>query len=344
MIVESVEPLSIKNAKLLGKTTALFQIEAQQEILDLMKLQQSWLKKLDPVFPHRLEQEIEIYSSIPSRPLAKKPLATQKFAAPRALIAAFYGTNSEYDMQNAFLENGAKADILLFRNLNQQWIKQSTQALVNALNNSQIFVLPGGFSAGDEPDGAGKFITSVLKNFQIREAIDNFLARGGLILGICNGFQALIKSGLLGEEKIWDLTSNSPTLTFNPIGRHISQMVSTKIVNNHSPWLTDFNIGDVFDIPVSHGEGRFYADEITLKRLITNGQIATQYVNLQGEPTNEFCFNPNGSSLAIEGITSPCGQIFGKMGHSERYSRDIFKNCHGKHYQNIFANGVNYFK
>ena len=216
--------------------------------------------------------------------------------------------------------------------------------MVKEINNSQILMFPGGFSAGDEPDGSGKFIATVLTNPKVAEAIHKFLERDGLILGICNGFQALIKSGLLPYGEIGKITENSPTLTFNKIGRHISQMVKTKVTSNKSPWLAGIDVGSEFEIAVSHGEGRFFASDEVIKKLFENGQVATQYVNFEGEPTNEFRFNPNGSSFAIEGITSPDGRVFGKMGHTERIGNNVYKNIIGNKEQKIFENGVKYFK
>ncbi|MDO4689943.1 MAG: phosphoribosylformylglycinamidine synthase [Fusobacterium sp.] len=344
IVVESTDKLEYKNAVYLGETISEFAIKTSKEKICLEKVEEKWLAKLDTIFPHKLDEKVEVYKDLGQNTEKKILKSSITVAKPRVLIAAFPGTNSEYDMYNVFNKNGGESKIRLFRNLNQDFIRDSIEQIVKDLENSQIFVLPGGFSAGDEPDGSGKFIAAILQNPRIKEAIEKFMERNGLILGICNGFQALIKSGLLPYGKIGKLDEKSPTLTFNKIGRHISQMVKTKIVSNSSPWLSSFEIGDSFDIPVSHGEGRFYADEETLKELIKNNQIATQYVNFDLEATNEFRFNPNGSSLAIEGIISPDGKILGKMGHSERYSDGIFKNIDGKLDQNIFLNGIKYFK
>ena len=355
MIVESSVQLDWPQAHLLGQVTEQFSIQFSQNKqaeIPLLPVQQAWLNKFMPIFPSDVAQNIEIYPTIkPHNPFSFASSLNQTcmrvnehFAQPKVMISAFPGTNCEYDMQNAFQQQGGDVEIVLFRNLNQRLIEQSIYAMEKSLLNSQIFVLPGGFSAGDEPDGSGKFIAAILQNPRIKAAVETFLARDGLILGICNGFQALVKSGLLPFAQIGELSSNSPTLTFNKIGRHISQMVTTKIVNNYSPWLSSFAVGESFSIPASHGEGRFYANEEMLARLIQNGQIATQYVNFDGFATNEFCFNPNGSTYAIEGITSPCGRILGKMGHSERFTQDCFKNTKGNHLQNIFLNGLNYFK
>ncbi|MCI7223791.1 phosphoribosylformylglycinamidine synthase subunit PurQ, partial [Fusobacterium sp.] len=344
IVVESKENLEFKNAIYLGEVTEEYAIKTTREKISLEKVEEKWLGKLEPVFPYKLDEDIEIYQNLGESKEKKILTSSITVAKPRVLIAAFPGTNSEYDMYNVFNKNGGESKITLFRNLNQNFIQDSIEKIVKDLENSQIFVLPGGFSAGDEPDGSGKFIAAILQNPKIKEAIEKFMQRDGLVLGICNGFQALIKSGLLPYGEIGKLDEKSPTLTFNKIGRHISQMVKTKIVSNSSPWLSSFEIGDTFDIPVSHGEGRFYANDETLKELIKNNQVATQYVNFDLDATNEFRFNPNGSSLAIEGIISPDGRVFGKMGHSERYSDGIFKNIDGNLDQNIFLNGIKYFK
>ncbi len=370
IVIESRQAIQHNNAILLGKTTDEFNIVSQQERIDLKQLQMAWLGKLAKIFPASIENEGKIYADIDTggrtrqgrgeqhagsgvcgqankhsehRSTRQWPRAAANNAKPRVLIATFPGTNSEYDMYNIFNRNGAKANMLLFRNIRSDYIRQSIKQIADELKQTQIFVLPGGFSAGDEPDGSGKFIASILQNPIIKDSINEFLARDGLILGICNGFQALVKSGLLPNGDIGRLTLQSPTLTSNQIGRHISQMVKTKVVNNRSPWLSSFAVGQIFTIPVSHGEGRFYANKKTLQRLIDNRQIATQYVDFSGDASNEFMHNPNASSLAIEGIISADGRIFGKMGHSERYSKGTFKNIVGDKEQNIFVNGINYF-
>ena len=217
--------------------------------------------------------------------------------------------------------------------------------MVSMIKNSQIVMLPGGFSAGDEPDGSGKFIATMFRNPRIKEAVTEFLnERDGLMLGICNGFQALVKLGLLPYGEIRDLETESPTLTFNNIGRHVSQIVDTRIVSNKSPWLSEVEPGDIHAVAVSHGEGRFYAPESVIKELFKNGQVATQYVDPQGVPTMEMPYNPNGSLYAIEGITSPDGRVFGKMCHSERFVDGLYRNITGNKNQKVFVSGVNYFK
>ena len=344
ILIETTEELSYKNATLLGEVSDKFEGKVNGENINLEEVKSTWLDKLKPIFPYKLEEKIETYD-IKNKTSEKKIYKSSiTIAKPRVIIAAFPGTNSEYDMYNRFNENGGEAKITLLRNLTQKHLVESVDEMCKDLRNSQIFVLPGGFSAGDEPDGSGKFMAAVLQNPKLMDEIKAFLDRDGLILGVCNGFQALVKSGLLPYGEIGNVHENSPTLTFNKIGRHISQIVKTKIVTNNSPWLSSFEIGETFDIPVSHGEGRFYASDEVLKQLFENGQIATQYVNFDLEATNEFRFNPNGSSFAIEGIISPDGRIFGKMGHSERYSKDTFKNIDGNKNQNLILNGIKYFK
>jgi len=235
-------------------------------------------------------------------------------------------------------------DILVIKNLSSHEIEESIELMVKKINNSQIIMLPGGFSGGDEPDGSGKFIATAFRNPYVKEAVMNLLnQRDGLMLGICNGFQALIKLGLVPYGEIRDLTDDSPTLTFNTIGRHVSCMVRTKTVSVKSPWFNNVNVGDIHTIAVSHGEGRFVANEAVLKEMEKNGQIATQYVDLDGDPTYDIRFNPNGSVEAIEGITSPDGRVLGKMGHSERIGTNVIKNVPGEKDQKIFEAGVQYF-
>ena len=344
ILIETTEELSYKNAIYLGEVTDKFEGKVNGENINLEEVEATWLNKLNPIFPYELEEKIETYdikNKISEKKIYKSSITIAK---PRVVIAAFPGTNSEYDMYNRFNENGGEAKITLLRNLTQDHLVESVDEMCKDLRNSQIFVLPGGFSAGDEPDGSGKFMAAVLQNPKLMDEIRAFLDRDGLILGVCNGFQALVKSGLLPYGEIGNVHEDSPTLTFNKIGRHISQIVKTKIVTNNSPWLSSFEIGETFDIPVSHGEGRFYASDEVLKQLFENGQIATQYVDFNLDATNEFRFNPNGSSFAIEGIISPDGRIFGKMGHSERYSKDTFKNIDGNKNQNLILNGIKYFK
>ena len=342
-IIESSVELTGNNIELIGETISEYKIIVGEVEIDMRTGERVWLDKLFPVFPHKTVEKVEKYIWIPYE---KKEIVVckNKVAKPRVLVPAFPGTNCEYDSAKVFEKAGAESNILVFRNLTQEYINDSIEKMVKEINNSQILMFPGGFSAGDEPDGSGKFIATVLTNPKVAEAIHKFLERDGLILGICNGFQALIKSGLLPYGEIGKITENSPTLTFNKIGRHISQMVKTKVTSNKSPWLAGIDVGSEFEIAVSHGEGRFFASDEVIKKLFENGQVATQYINFEGEPTNEFRFNPNGSSFAIEGITSPDGRVFGKMGHTERIGNNVYKNIIGNKEQKIFENGVKYFK
>lgn len=268
-----------------------------------------------------------------------------RVARPKVVIPAFPGTNCEMDSARAFEKAGAEADIHIIRNLTAAQLEDSILELERKIRESQIIMIPGGFSGGDEPDGSAKFITAVFRNPRIKDAVTDLMEnRDGLMLGICNGFQALIKLGLVPEGKIVDGREDSPTLTYNKIGRHASCLVRTGIASVKSPWLAGVEAGDVFTIPVSHGEGRFIASDEVLKQLAVNGQIATQYVDFDGTPSMDIAFNPNGSAMAIEGITSPDGRILGKMGHSERIGKNLYKNVAGEKDQKIFESGVNYFK
>src|SRR5690606_22320053 len=251
-------------------------------------------------------------------------------------------TNSEYDSAKAFRKEGAETEIIVFKNLSEQAIEDTVSAYAKAIDNAQILFFPGGFSAADEPDGSGKFIAAVLRNERIKESVHRLLERDGLILGICNGFQGLIKSGLLPYGEIRDLEEDTPTLTFNEIGRHITQLAKVRVNESHSPWLKGM-AGQEYWIPFSHGEGRFMADEKNLKVLYEQNQIATQFIDLEGKIASKMPYNPNGSVLGIEGIVSPCGKIFGRMGHPERFEEGLFQNIPGIEVMNIFKNGVEYF-
>ncbi|CAM2791771.1 phosphoribosylformylglycinamidine synthase [Hathewaya histolytica] len=275
----------------------------------------------------------------------KKSNLLIKDVKPKVLIPVFPGTNCEYDCMKAFEKAGGDAEIFIFNNMNNYKIKESIDEMASRIKESQIIMIPGGFSAGDEPDGSGKFISAVFRNEKIKDSVRELLnVRDGLILGICNGFQALIKLGLLPYGDIVDIKEDSPTLTFNAIGRHISCITNTKIVSTKSPWFNLVHEGDIHNVPVSHGEGRFYATEDVTKELFSKGQVATQYVDLSGKPTYDVRYNPNGSLMAIEGITSPDGRILGKMGHSERIGNELYKNVPGEYDQKIFKSGIEYFK
>ncbi len=266
-------------------------------------------------------------------------------ARPKVLIPVFPGTNCEYDTEKALLTAGADPEIFVINNLTAKGISDSVEAFADKLNSSQIVFIPGGFSGGDEPDGSGKFITAFFRNGAIKEAVNNLLKnRDGLMCGICNGFQALIKLGLVPYGEIIDTTENDPTLTFNTISRHQSRLVRTRIASNKSPWLSKTNVGDIYTVPISHGEGRFIADTALIEKLAKNGQVITQYVDLDGNPTSDVRFNPNNSDFAIEGITSPDGRVLGKMGHSERIGYGLYKNVEGNYNMGLFESAVEYFK
>jgi phosphoribosylformylglycinamidine synthase len=271
--------------------------------------------------------------------------AKSKLANPKVFIPVFPGTICEYDTTKAFEQAGARVETLVFKNMTGNQIVESVDAFEKAIRDSQILMFSGGFSAGDEPDGSAKFIASVFRNPRIMDAVHDLLQkRDGLALGICNGFQALIKLGLVPYGEIKPQTEDAPTLTTNSIGRHISKSVYTKVVTNKSPWLMRAELGGVYAIPASHGEGRFVASDETLKQLFANGQIATRYVDLAGNPTMDEEFNPNGSYAAVEGITSPDGRVLGKMAHSERIGAGVAMNIYGNQNQHIFESGVAYFK
>lgn len=312
--------------------------------LPLEDLIEKWLQPLEPIFP----TDPKVKPAMAHIPLYDKRNIYSpaiKAAKPRVFIPVFPGTNCEYDTVRAFEKAGAETSVLVIRNLSPSAIEESIDRIEKAIRESQIVMLPGGFSGGDEPDGSGKFIATTFRNPRIEDAINELLnQRDGLMLGICNGFQALIKLGLVPYGKIVKLTEHDPTLTFNTLGSHVSRMVYTRITSVKSPWLAGCNVGDVHCIPVSHGEGRFYASESLIHKLAENGQIATQYCTPDGTPSADIEWNPNGSLNAIEGITSPDGRVFGKMGHSERKGNNLYKNVPGNKDQLIFESGVRYFK
>ena len=265
-------------------------------------------------------------------------------ARPRVVIPVFPGTNCEYDSARAFEQAGAVVETLVINNLTPDKVAESTAELARLIGDSQIVMLPGGFSGGDEPDGSAKFITAFFRAPAVTEAVRDLLQnRDGLMLGICNGFQALVKLGLVPFGDIRPMDESCPTLTFNDIGRHQSRLVRTRVASNLSPWLSRCEVGDIHTVPISHGEGRFVASPELLEDLRANGQIATQYVDEHGVPSMDLSANPNGSVLAIEGITSPDGRVFGKMGHSERRGDGLYKNVPGDRFQPIFEAGVGYF-
>ena len=340
MILEMVSDAPA--GELLGVTTREYAFKACGDTLDMAELQEIWESKLEPVYPYRKAgPAVEKINGSLTAPAAPKI----GVAKPKVIIPVFPGTNCEYDTAKAFARAGADPEILVIRNLTPNDVTESCAALVKAIRESQIVMLPGGFSGGDEPDGSAKFIASFFRSPAVTEAVRDLLQkRDGLMLGICNGFQALIKLGLVPYGDIRDITPEDPTLTFNTIGRHQSMLVRTRIASTGSPWLSKCAVGDEHTVAISHGEGRFVAPQSVLDALIKNGQVATQYVDLEGVPTMDQSYNPNGSLLAIEGITSPDGRVFGKMGHSERSGEYLYKNVTGDKYQPIFEGGVDYFK
>ena len=332
------------NVTKLGHTMTEPCIKICGENIPLDDIEKAWTAPLEGVFATKAECEnagmkkFEYGERINIRPKTT-------FAKPRVFIPAFPGTNCEYDSAKAFERAGADADVRIFRNLKPSHIAESIDSFADAIDKAQIIMFPGGFSGGDEPDGSGKFIKAAFENEKVRTAVMELLNnRDGLILGICNGFQALIKLGLVPYGEIRKAESNSPTLTFNTIGRHMSRLAATRIASVKSPWLAGVEVGDIHQIAISHGEGRFVASPETIAEMEKNGQIATQYVDQNGEPTYDMPSNPNGSYYAIEGITSPDGRVFGKMGHSERFAANVFKNVPGNKDQKLFESGVKYFK
>ena len=304
---------------------------------------QSFEGTLDNVFPTTAPASGEVQNLIFCA--RKQPHVARNIVKPQVFIPVFPGTNCEYDTARAFERAGAKANILVIKNRSSKDIEDSAKEIVKALSQSQIIAFPGGFSGGDEPDGSGKFIATTFKNPRIAEAVMELLyKRDGLALGICNGFQALIKLGLVPYGDIREQTPQAPTLTFNNISRHVSTMVNIRIATNKSPWLSKVHVDDVFTVPVSHGEGRFVASKEEFDKIIKNGQVATQYVDMTRNATMQSPFNPNGSMYAIEGIISPDGRVLGKMGHSERFDKDLYKNVEGNYDMKLFESGVDYFK
>ena len=331
--------------KVAGKTIEGQYIDVDGYKVCLGKIYKAYESTLEPIFPTKAVEptgEVKNINFI----VNEHQKSSLSIAQPKVFIPAFPGTNCEYDSARAFEDAGAKASIKVFRNLNYANIEDSIETMVKEIESSQIVMIPGGFSAGDEPDGSAKFIATVFRNPRIAEAVNDLLTnRDGLMLGICNGFQALIKLGLVPYGEIKPVTSeDAPTITYNNIGRHQAKVVTTRIASNKSPWLAGTQVGDLHSISISHGEGKFVANKETFDQLVANGQIATQYVDLDGNTTYNIDYNPNGSFYAVEGITSADGRILGKMGHSERIGKYTLKNIHGEKDQKIFESGVNYFK
>lgn len=348
-IIEAKDKIENEKLELLGITTNSKEIKiSEDEVLDLEELIKIWEEPLEKVFPtktNEINKKIEniLYKSAGGTPQVDSHKI--KIAKPKIFIPVFPGTNCEYDLAKAFIDAGGDPKIAVFKNLKQTDIEESIIAMEKLINESQIIMLPGGFSAGDEPDGSGKFIATVFRNPRLKEAIHKHLnEKDGLILGICNGFQALIKLGLVPYGEIVEPTSKMPTLTYNNIARHQSKLVTTKVVSKLSPWFSKVDLGEEFVIPISHGEGKFVASEKVMQELIANGQVATQYVDEKGNATYDIDYNPNGSVYAVEGITSKDGRILGKMAHSERSYRGNIINVPGNMDQKLFESGIEYFK
>ena len=334
----------IEGAELIGWTTAEQTITYGSEtvsISELYDLNTAVLEKVYPTQTRETDKAIPAFSTTGTVSLAP----AVKVAKPKVLIPVFPGTNCEYDSARAVMNAGGEADIVVIRNLTAEDVARSVETVAAKIADSQVVFIPGGFSGGDEPDGSAKFITAFFRNPAIKEQVTRLLNdRDGLMCGICNGFQALIKLGLVPYGEIRDTDASCPTLTFNTIARHQSRIVRTRIASNKSPWLSLMNVGDIVNVPISHGEGKFLASEALALQLAANGQIATQYVDLEGNPTMDTAFNPNGSLFAIEGITSPDGRVFGKMGHSERIGNGLYKNVPGEYDNQMFKAAVKYFK
>lgn len=339
---------NLVEAAVIGKTTKPYELHAARTTLDGDELQRIWEAGIESVYPYRTagdgEAETQPVEALTFRTDHRTVYTGPSVAKPRVIIPVFPGNNCEYDTAAAFEKAGADAHTFVINNLTPADVAESTHALAEQIRASQIVMIPGGFSGGDEPDGSAKFITAFFRAPEVTDAVRDLLSnRDGLMLGICNGFQALIKLGLVPFGDIVDMDETCPTLTFNRIGRHQSRLVRTRVASNLSPWLANCEVGDVHTVAISHGEGRFVASPDMLASLAANGQIATQYVDEQGVPAMGLDVNPNGSMLAIEGITSPDGRVFGKMGHSERSGEGLYRNVPGNAHQPIFEAGVAYF-
>ena len=340
-VIEATEEV---DALLIGETTENFEVVYGEDVLDMAEVCQIYEDKLEPVYPCNIAVDGEIPENI-SYECDKEFGAKVKVDVPKVLIPVFPGTNCEYDTAKAFAKAGAEPEIFLINNLTSADVAKSVSEFAKKVRESQIIFIPGGFSGGDEPDGSAKFITAFFRNEEIKEAVTELLEeRDGLMAGICNGFQALIKLGLVPYGKIVETDEDCATLTYNKISRHQSKLVRTRIASNNSPWLANTKVGDVYTVPISHGEGRFIAPLALREELAKNGQIITQYADLEGNATNEIQFNPNGSDWAIEGIISPDGRVLGKMGHSERIGNGLYQNVIGEFDMKMFEAAVNYFK
>ena len=341
IVVESRRTLNFPQAEFIGNTSAEEAIFINGTRLPLDELLEANTEKFTTVYADRGKAGEP--TRVSDGKIHMKQYQGEKVDKVKVYLPVFPGTNCDYDTARAFERAGAEVEISVFKNLTGDDVLASIAEMTECIGRCHIMALSGGFSAGDEPDGSGKFIANVLNNQQVADAIHALLDRGGLMLGICNGFQALVKSGLLPYGRLGMTTKESPTLFRNDINRHISQIVSTRVGTVASPWLQSFEVGDIHSIAVSHGEGKFVVSDVMAEDLFRNGQVAFQYVDAEGRPTTDSPANPNGSSFGIEGIIDPTGQILGKMGHTERYERDLMKNIYGEKVQDIFANAVNYF-
>ena len=334
----------IEGAVKIGEITSDGKISYRGEEISLGKLLGAYEDKLESVFRCNIsstQPDPENFSYIAQ----DRAAPAVRSAKPRVLIPVFPGTNCEYDSAKAMRDAGAEPEIFVINNRSADKVAESVERFAESMKKAQIVFIPGGFSGGDEPDGSGKFITAFFRNAAVKAEVADLLDnRGGLMCGICNGFQALIKLGLVPYGRIIDTDESCPTLTYNTIARHQSKIVRTRIASNKSPWLAETEVGDIYSVPISHGEGRFIASDELIRQLAANGQIATQDVDLDGNASSDIRFNPNGSFCAIEGITSPDGRVFGKMGHSERYSCGLYKNVPGDYNIKMFESAVKYFK
>ena len=335
---------AVPEAQVVGEVTATGTFTYGNMTITMEEALSAWTQTLEKVFPTRATQEKDVLDT-PVYTAGNVHVCKNKIARPTVFIPVFPGTNCEYDSARAFEAAGADTIVKVFKNLSAENIRDSVEVFTKAIDQSQMIMFPGGFSAGDEPEGSAKFFATAFRNEKMKEAVMRLLnERDGLALGICNGFQALIKLGLVPYGEITAQKENSPTLTYNTIGRHISKMVYTKVVTNKSPWLAGTEVGNIYCNPASHGEGRFVAPKEWLDKLFENGQVATQYVNEAGRPTMDEEWNVNGSYMAIEGITSPDGRVLGKMAHAERKGRSVAMNIYGEQDMKLFESGVKYFK
>ncbi len=332
----------IADAVKIGQTQADFTVTVNGNDLAGASLLAAFEGKLEEVYPTEFEQT-DVLEKVPAVVSDTVIKAKETIEKPVVYIPVFPGTNSEYDSAKAFEQVGASVNLVPFVTLNEVAIAESVDTMVANIAKANIIFFAGGFSAADEPDGSAKFIVNILLNEKVRAAIDSFIEKGGLIIGICNGFQALVKSGLLPYGNFEEAGETSPTLFYNDANQHVAKMVETRIANTNSPWLAGVEVGDIHAIPVSHGEGKFVVSASEFAELRDNGQIWSQYVDFDGQPSMDSKYNPNGSVNAIEGITSKDGQIIGKMGHSERWEDGLFQNIPGNKDQTLFASAVKYF-